>query len=161
MRKKMFDAAETNLLQEAARTDKLLEEHSFEVRDAKGGKSDLTVWNTPGDDIYGTVMQCARMVRSAEAILGEEVYHYQTKVCLSSVVCHRVGIVLTAPTHLHLHMQLMRKDPETGGSYPWHQDYGTAFWAVASVAVARLSELLCAVCMQAPGTSTAAWHPRW
>lgn len=80
LRRKMFDASETSLLQQAARSDKLLEDNTFSIADGEGGKSDLTLWRSPGEDIYGMVMRCARLVRSAEAILQEEVYHYQTKV---------------------------------------------------------------------------------
>ena len=80
LRRKMFDASETSLLQQAARSDKLLEDNTFSIADGEGGKNDLTLWRHPGDNIYGMVMRCARLVRSAEAILQEEVYHYQTKV---------------------------------------------------------------------------------
>jgi ectoine hydroxylase-related dioxygenase (phytanoyl-CoA dioxygenase family) len=44
--------------------------------------------------------RCERIVRSAEQILGGEVYHY--------------------------HSKMIMKDPRVGGAWTWHQDYG--YW---------------------------------
>jgi ectoine hydroxylase len=68
--------------------------------DGEGGTVRLSLWNHPGDGIYGMVARCERMVRSAEAILEGEVYHY--------------------------HSKMIMKDPLVGGAWTWHQDYG--YW---------------------------------
>lgn len=60
----------------------------------------LTVWNQPGDDIYGMFARGSRLVDSMEALLEGEVYHYHSKMIL--------------------------KDPRVGGAWAWHQDYG--YW---------------------------------
>src|SRR5947207_5781905 len=44
--------------------------------------------------------RCERVVRSAEKLLGGEVYHY--------------------------HSKMIMKDPRVGGAWAWHQDYG--YW---------------------------------
>ncbi len=60
----------------------------------------LSLWNHPGDGIYGMFARCERMVRSCEKLLGGEVYHYHSKMIL--------------------------KDAKVGGAWAWHQDYG--YW---------------------------------
>ena len=60
----------------------------------------LSLWNHPGDGIYGMFARCERMVRLCEALLGGEVYHYHSKMIL--------------------------KDAKVGGAWAWHQDYG--YW---------------------------------
>ncbi|HAT21123.1 MAG TPA: phytanoyl-CoA dioxygenase family protein, partial [Verrucomicrobiales bacterium] len=40
------------------------------------------LWNHPGDGVYGMVARCPRVVDGVEEILGEEVYHYHSKMIL-------------------------------------------------------------------------------
>ena len=68
--------------------------------DAEGGNTRISLWNRAGDSVYGLAARSARMVDTAEALIGEPVYHFQSK--------------LTA------------KDPYVGGAWEWHQDYG--YW---------------------------------
>jgi hypothetical protein len=91
---------ETNLLLSTAREDHEMQSHAFDVNDTSGRKTRLSLWNEPGDDIYGMVSRSRRIVDRMEAFLGGEVYHY--------------------------HSKLMLKEPKVGGAWEWHQDYG--YW---------------------------------
>ncbi|MBL8698515.1 MAG: phytanoyl-CoA dioxygenase family protein [Alphaproteobacteria bacterium] len=95
-----FDAEETGLLRRAMEEDPAVRDHVIDRRDQEGRSTRIALWNRAGDSIYGLAARCARMVDTAEALLGGEVYHFQSK--------------LTA------------KDPEVGGAWEWHQDYG--YW---------------------------------
>ena len=96
----LFDADEIELLHRAAKQDHELDKRSFGRADGEGGTVRLSLWNHPGDGIYGTFARCERMVRSCEKLLGGEVYHY--------------------------HSKMIMKDPRVGGAWTWHQDYG--YW---------------------------------
>src|SRR5262249_38968085 len=95
-----FDAEEIGLLLRSAKEDNELDKRSFGRADGEGGVVRLSLWNHPGDGIYGMFARCERMVRSCERLLGGEVYHYHSKMIL--------------------------KDPKVGGAWAWHQDYG--YW---------------------------------
>lgn len=95
-----FDTEETGLLRRAMEEDPAVRDHVIDRRDQEGKSTRIALWNRAGDSIYGLAARCARMVDTAEALLGGEVYHFQSK--------------LTA------------KDPEIGGAWEWHQDYG--YW---------------------------------
>jgi ectoine hydroxylase-related dioxygenase (phytanoyl-CoA dioxygenase family) len=96
----LFDEDEIELLRYTAHTDRELDKHSFSRADGEGGKVRLSLWNHPGDNIYGMFARSERMVNKAEELLGDEVYHYHSKMIL--------------------------KDPKIGGAWAWHQDYG--YW---------------------------------
>lgn len=96
----MFDAEEIALLRRAAREDRALDQHSFGRADGEGGTVRLSLWNHPGDTIYGMVARCESIAGSAEKLLGGEVYHY--------------------------HSKMIMKDARVGGAWTWHQDYG--YW---------------------------------
>lgn len=96
----LFDTEEMDLLQRSAREDRALDQHSQGRQDAQGGTVRLALWNHPGDGIYGMFARSQRLVDRMEALLGGEVYHYHSKMIL--------------------------KDPEVGGAWEWHQDYG--YW---------------------------------
>jgi hypothetical protein len=96
----MFDAEEVELLRRAMEQDPQVAAHSLMRPDAEGGGTRISLWNRAGDSVYGMAARCRRMVDTAEQLIGEPVYHYQSK--------------LTA------------KDPFGGGAWEWHQDYG--YW---------------------------------
>jgi ectoine hydroxylase len=98
--RKLFDAEETGLLRRAMEVDPAVRDHVIDRRDQEGRSTRIALWNRAGDSIYGLAARSARMVDTAESLLGGEVYHFQSK--------------LTA------------KDPEVGGAWEWHQDYG--YW---------------------------------
>jgi ectoine hydroxylase len=96
----MFDAEEIGLLLRSAREDRALDQHAFGRADGEGGEIRLSLWNHPGDGIYGMFARCRRVVDASEQILDDEVYHY--------------------------HSKMIMKDARVGGAWAWHQDYG--YW---------------------------------
>jgi Phytanoyl-CoA dioxygenase (PhyH) len=96
----LLDAEETDLLLTTARNDHAMLGHAIGVADTQGRTSKLSLWNHPGDDIYGMVSRSRRIVDATEQLLGGEVYHY--------------------------HSKMMLKEPFVGGAWEWHQDYG--YW---------------------------------
>jgi len=96
----LFTAEEIGLLGEAALHDKALDEAATSLDDGEGNRVRLSLWNHPGDGIYGMFARCRRIVDSVEQLIGGEVYHYHSKMVL--------------------------KDARTGGAWAWHQDYG--YW---------------------------------
>ncbi|MBV9669665.1 MAG: phytanoyl-CoA dioxygenase family protein [Acidobacteriales bacterium] len=96
----MFDREEIDLLRRSAKEDRELDQHSFGKGDGEGGTVRLSLWNHPGDTIYGMFARCESIVNSAETLLGGEVYHY--------------------------HSKMIMKDAKVGGAWTWHQDYG--YW---------------------------------
>jgi ectoine hydroxylase len=96
----MFDEEEIGLLRRAAKEDRELDAHSFGRDDGEGKIARLSLWNHPGDTLYGMFARCESIVRSAEKLLGGEVYHY--------------------------HSKMIMKDAKVGGAWTWHQDYG--YW---------------------------------
>ena len=100
LEKHLFDKEEIELLRRAAKEDRQLDQHSFGRGDGEGGTVRLSLWNHPGDTIYGMFARCESIVNSAEKILDGEVYHY--------------------------HSKMIMKDAKVGGAWAWHQDYG--YW---------------------------------
>ena len=121
----LFDAEEVDLLYRSAKEDNDLDKRSFGRADGEGGVVRLSLWNHPGDGIYGMFARCERMVRSCEKLLGGEVYHYHSKMIL--------------------------KDPKVGGAWAWHQDYG--YWYQNGVLFPLLTSVFIAVdpCTRANG----------
>jgi ectoine hydroxylase-related dioxygenase (phytanoyl-CoA dioxygenase family) len=83
-----------------AREDAVLDDASFGRSDGEGGTVRLSLWNHPTDTIYGAIARSSSLVGAIEQLLGEEVYHY--------------------------HSKMIMKDARTGGAWAWHQDYG--YW---------------------------------
>jgi ectoine hydroxylase len=54
----LFDGAEIDLLRRAAKEDRALDEHAFGRADGEGGTVRLSLWNHPGDGIYGMFARC-------------------------------------------------------------------------------------------------------
>jgi hypothetical protein len=115
--KELFTKAEIELLSRSAREDHELDKHSFGRADGNGGTVRLSLWNHPGNGIYGMFARCERVVRSMEKLLYGEVYHY--------------------------HSKMIMKDPKVGGAWAWHQDYG--YWYQNGVLYPNLSSLFIAV----------------
>ena len=98
--KGLFDREEIDLLRKACKTDKALDDHAFGRDDGSGAKVRLSLWNHPGEGIYGMFARCHKLVDSVEQLLGDEAYHY--------------------------HSKMIMKDAKVGGAWAWHQDYG--YW---------------------------------
>lgn len=95
-----FDAEVMAALGAAAAADKTLDDAAFGRADGEGGVIRLSLWNHPTDTIYGAVARSRSLVDAIEQLIGEEVYHY--------------------------HSKMVMKDARIGGAWAWHQDYG--YW---------------------------------
>jgi len=115
--KGFYDPDEIGVLRRAAKEDHELDKHSFGRADGEGGVVRLSLWNQPGDGIYGMFARGERLVRACEQILGGEVYHYHSKMIL--------------------------KDAKVGGAWTWHQDYG--YWYQNGVLTPLLTSVFIAV----------------
>ena len=100
--RQLFDAEETNILRRAMEEDPAIRTHSLLRADQEGGATRISLWNRAGDSVYGLAARTPRVVDTAQALIGEPVYHFQSK--------------LTA------------KDPKVGGAWEWHQDYGDWYY---------------------------------
>ena len=96
----LFDAEDIKLLRRAMEEDPATQQHSLLRADQEGGATRISLWNRAGDSVYGLAARSSRVVDAAEALIGEPVYHFQSK--------------LTA------------KHPLVGGAWEWYQDYG--YW---------------------------------
>jgi ectoine hydroxylase len=113
----MLDDVEVGLLARAAREDRVLDEKSFQKGDGEGGVIRLSLWNHPTDTIYGMIARSKSIVESAEKLLGDEAYHY--------------------------HSKMIMKDARVGGAWTWHQDYG--YWYQNGVLAPNLTSAYIAV----------------
>jgi ectoine hydroxylase len=113
----LFSAEEIALLRETAREDHAMDQAASSRDDGTGHAVRLSLWNHPGDGIYGMFARCRRVVDSVEQLLGEEVYHYHSKMIL--------------------------KDARVGGAWAWHQDYG--YWYQNGLLFPRLCSVMIAV----------------
>jgi len=96
----LLDAEEVALLAAAARRDQRLQSAAMDVKDTQGRRTNLSLWNHPGEDIYGMIARSEKIAGIMEQLLGDEVYHY--------------------------HSKMSAKEPQVGGAWEWHQDYG--YW---------------------------------
>ena len=96
----LLDDQEIGLVSEALEADRTLVENQYELNDAEGGSTKLTLWSNPGDGTLGNFTRSTRVMGSMAALLGGPVVHYHSKV--------------------------LAKQPQSGGVWNWHQDYG--YW---------------------------------
>jgi hypothetical protein len=99
---KFFSTDEIGKLYGIAIGDTVVKENALDLNDQTGRKTKLTLWFTPGEDVYSMLLRSERMVKGAARLLDSE-----------SPVCH-------------FHTKLMQKEPKVGGAWEWHQDYG--YW---------------------------------
>ena len=95
-----LDSEEANILRRAAKADAAFQKNAYDLKDPEGGVAKLVLWNRAGEDLWGSLARCERLVNAMEQLLGDEVYHYHSKMSI--------------------------KEPFTGGAWGWHQDYG--YW---------------------------------
>lgn len=95
-------AAETHTLYQTALDDDAMRKHALDLNDQSGKKTRLSLWFTPGNDVFGYLTRSERMVNAVADLLDND-----TAVC-------------------HFHSKLMQKEPRVGGAWEWHQDYG--YW---------------------------------
>lgn len=100
--KGLFSTEEVEKLYRTALENSIMQKNAMDLNDQSGKKTKLSLWFTPGDDVFGYLIRSERMVNSVWQLLQEE-----------SQVCH-------------FHTKLMQKEPKVGGAWEWHQDYG--YW---------------------------------
>lgn len=97
-----FTKKEVDKLYSSALSDNAVNSNALELYDQSGKKSKLSLWFTPGNDIFSYLTRSERIVSSVSKLLDSE-----------AAVCH-------------FHSKLMQKEPHVGGAWEWHQDYG--YW---------------------------------
>jgi ectoine hydroxylase-related dioxygenase (phytanoyl-CoA dioxygenase family) len=96
--KNLFSEEEINKLKKFIESSSEKKNESRETRSSTG-KLNITLWDHPSDDLFGKFSTNERIVKPMEEYLGDEVYHYHSKI--------------------------IWKKPGDGG-FDWHQDYG--YW---------------------------------
>ncbi len=82
--------------------DDAMAKNALDLNDQTGKKTRLSLWFTPGNDIFGYLTRSKRIINRVAQLLDS-----------SAAVCH-------------FHSKLMQKEPKVGGAWEWHQDYG--YW---------------------------------
>mgnify|MGYP002381300455 CR=1 FL=1 len=93
---------EIQRLYQTALDDKAMANNAMDLNDQSGKKTKLSLWFTPGNDVFGYLIRSKKMTDSVAQLLDDD-----------SSVCH-------------FHSKLMQKEPKVGGAWEWHQDYG--YW---------------------------------
>lgn len=93
---------EVDRMYSTAIEDDAMSKNALLLNDQTGKKTKLSLWFTPGNDIFGYLTRSEKMVHSVAQLLDSK-----------APVCH-------------FHSKLMQKEPKVGGAWEWHQDYG--YW---------------------------------
>jgi len=100
--KNLCSEAEIDKLYKTALEDDAMRKNALDLNDLSGKKTRLSLWFTPGNDVFGYLTRSHKVIYGVADLLGHE-----TPVC-------------------HFHSKLMQKEPKVGGAWEWHQDYG--YW---------------------------------
>ena len=93
---------EIEKLYETALEDDAMRKNALDLNDQQGKKTKLSLWFTPGNDVFGYLTRSKKMINAVAPLLNSD-----------APVCH-------------FHSKLMQKEPKVGGAWEWHQDYG--YW---------------------------------
>lgn len=96
------NSEETSKLYNTALQDDAMSKNALDLNDQSGKKTRLSLWFTPGNDVFGYLTRSEKMVNAVAQLLQS-----------NAPVCH-------------FHSKLMQKEPKVGGAWEWHQDYG--YW---------------------------------
>ncbi|MEI9918015.1 MAG: phytanoyl-CoA dioxygenase family protein [Bacteroidota bacterium] len=97
-----FSKEEVDKMYSTAIADDVMRKNALDLNDQSGKKTRLSLWFTPGKDVFGYMTRSKRMIDAITPLLDSD-----------SPVCH-------------FHSKLMQKEPRVGGAWEWHQDYG--YW---------------------------------
>lgn len=100
--KNFCSKAEVDRMYATAIEDDAMTKNALLLNDQTGRKTKLSLWFTPGNDVFGYLTRSEKMVNSVARLLDSD-----------APVCH-------------FHSKLMQKEPRVGGAWEWHQDYG--YW---------------------------------
>ena len=62
----LFDTEEADILRAAAQADQSFEDHAYDLEDGEGGKAQLVLWNSAGEDLWGAIARSERVVNAME-----------------------------------------------------------------------------------------------
>src|SRR6476661_2811259 len=93
---------EIDKLYQTALQDDAMRKNALDLNDQTGKKTKLSLWFTPGNDVFGYLTRSKKMIEAVSSLLDS-----------NAGVCH-------------FHSKLMQKEPRVGGAWEWHQDYG--YW---------------------------------
>ncbi len=100
--KKFCSKQEIDKLYGVAIEDDAMRKNALDLNDQSGKKTKLSLWFTPGNDVFGYLTRSKKMINAVAPLLESD-----------APVCH-------------FHSKLMQKEPRVGGAWEWHQDYG--YW---------------------------------
>lgn len=100
--KRFCSPEEINKLYTVAVEDDAMRKNALDLNDQTGKKTRLSLWFTPGNDVFGYLTRSQKIISAVAPLLDSE-----------APVCH-------------FHSKLMQKEPRVGGAWEWHQDYG--YW---------------------------------
>jgi len=100
--KNFCSKAEVDKMYSTALQDNAMAKNALDLNDQTGKKTKLSLWFTPGNDIFGYLTRSEKLVNGVAQLLDSK-----------APVCH-------------FHSKLMQKEPKVGGAWEWHQDYG--YW---------------------------------
>lgn len=100
--KNFCSAEEIHKLYSTALEDGAMRKNALDLNDQTGKKTKLSLWFTPGNDVFGYLTRSEKMIAPVAQLLDSD-----------APVCH-------------FHSKLMQKEPKVGGAWEWHQDYG--YW---------------------------------
>lgn len=100
--KQFCSKEEVDKMYSIAVQDDVMAKNALDLNDQTGKKTKLSLWFTPGNDIFGYLTRSERIVNRVAQVMDSE-----------APVCH-------------FHSKLMQKEPKVGGAWEWHQDYG--YW---------------------------------
>ena len=66
--RRMFNSQEIDVLRLSAKQDKALDDHAFGRDDGRGNIVRLSLWNHPGDTIYGMFARCESRAPSSQTL---------------------------------------------------------------------------------------------
>ena len=93
---------EIDKLYSVALQDDAMKKNALDLNDQSGKKTKLSLWFTPGNDVFGYLTRSKKVIDAVAPLLDSD-----------APVCH-------------FHSKLMQKEPKVGGAWEWHQDYG--YW---------------------------------
>lgn len=100
--KEFFSEREIQRMYQVALEDDAMRKNALDLNDQSGKKTKLSLWFSPGNDVFGYMTRSRRMIEAIKPLLDSD-----------APVCH-------------FHSKLMQKEPRVGGAWEWHQDYG--YW---------------------------------
>ena len=100
LRKAVFSADEMATVNDTIRLDPAIQDATYALKDSGGASTELALWYSLNDDVFGAVARSERVGGVVQALLEGPICFYHSKLTL--------------------------KRPRVGGAWDWHQDYG--YW---------------------------------